>query len=58
VSDDIAAKVKAKWDEARKDCDCAPYQKPCSYHEGMLDGTDLAAGVWLDAIDTARRTAP
>lgn len=29
-------------DEARKDCWCESYRKPCEYHEGYQDGYEAA----------------
>lgn len=46
----VATEAVAEWLDnngvsvaGRAGCECEPYRKPCQYHEGTLDGVDLAA---------------
>jgi hypothetical protein len=32
--------VDLMMENAREGCYCAPYHKPCGYHEGMQDGME------------------
>jgi hypothetical protein len=50
---DIAARVNDEVFRSRLACYCGQYRKPCPYHEGMLDGTDVAARIWREAMKTA-----
>ena len=54
LTDDYAAQIREKWTEERIGCHCQPYRKPCTYHEGMLDGTDLAAQFLLSQLREQR----
>lgn len=53
-NDEIARKVAEYVTESRSRCYCGKYRKPCGYHEGMQDGTDLVQ----DLLTGSYRTAP
>ena len=54
TTDDYAAQIRDKWLDERIGCWCEPYRKPCAYHEGMLDGTDIAAQFFLSQLREQR----
>ena len=54
LTDDYAAQIRDKWMDERIGCHCQPYRKPCTYHEGMLDGTDIAAQFFLSQLREQR----